>query len=568
MARNDMRFPILYALAYPERLSNPFGELSLAGARFEFSEVEPERYPAIGLARDALAEGGAAPAVLNAANEIAVEAFLSGKIRFPSIVRIVAETRTAFGRRGAPDSVAEAEEIDRQGPRDGPGARSPVFRSSRVSFLEDVLAMAVVLSIVVFIHEFGHFATAKLAKFPVEVFSFGFGKRLFGVKWRGTDYRVSALPLGGYVRVLGLGPDESTAVGAAEASAAVSGPRWKRAAILLAGPAMNFVLAIALGAGVFMVGRKVPAYRLQPAVVQSIAPNSAGQAAGFRKGDRIVAIDGKAVENWQDAEFAFAISPRQKLSVAVDRAGSSLTIPLVPRGVSKFDIGYTGIGPALHPRVGRVLSRSPAEAAGFQSGDVILSVSGETVESVPEVLEAVGRHSPGPETFVVTRKGQTLPLTVSPRKESDGWKIGVSLNVDVPEVLEKFPPVEAVRQGWRSLRTDTQATLGVIVKLFAGRASVKQMSGPIAIGQFAGEAAREGFIPLVSLMGMLSLQLGILNLLPVPMLDGGQLAVLLVEGAIRRDFSLRVKERILQFGFVLLVLLMGVVIYNDILKVF
>ncbi len=437
-----------------------------------------------------------------------------------------------------------------------------------MSFLEDVLAMAVVLSIVVFIHEFGHFATAKLAKFPVEVFSFGFGKRLFGVKWRGTDYRVSALPLGGYVRVLGLGPDESTAVGAAEASAAVAGPRWKRAGILLAGPAMNFVLAIALGAGVFMVGRKVPAYRLQPAVIQSIAPNSAGQAAGFRKGDRIVAIDGKPVENWQDAEFAFAISPRQKLSVAIDRAGSSLTIPLVPRGVSKFDIGYTGIGPALRPRVGRVLSRSPAEAAGFQSGDVILSVSGETVESVPEVLEAVGRHSPGPETFVVTRKGQTLPLTVSPRKETDGWKIGVSLDVDVPEVLEKFPPVEAVRQGWRSLRTDTQATLGVIVKLFAGRASVKQMSGPIAIGQFAGEAAREGFIPLVSLMGMLSLQLGILNLLPVPMLDGGQLAVLLVEGLIRRDFSLRVKERILQFGFVLLVLLMGVVIYNDILKVF
>ncbi len=234
-----------------------------------------------------------------------------------------------------------------------------------MSFLEDVLAMAVVLSIVVFIHEFGHFATAKLAKFPVEVFSFGFGKRLFGVKWRGTDYRVSALPLGGYVRVLGLGPDESTAVGAAEASAAVAGPRWKRAAILLAGPAMNFVLAIALGAGVFMVGRKVPAYRLQPAVVQSIAPNSAGQAAGFRKGDRIVAIDGKPVENWQDAEFAFAISPRQKLSVAIDRAGSSLTIPLVPRGVSKFDIGYTGIGPALRPRVGRVLSRSPAEAAGI-----------------------------------------------------------------------------------------------------------------------------------------------------------------------------------------------------------
>jgi regulator of sigma E protease len=437
-----------------------------------------------------------------------------------------------------------------------------------LNFLQDVLAMVVVLSIVVFIHEFGHFATAKLLNFPVEVFSFGFGKRLFGVKWRGTDYRVSALPLGGYVRVVGLGPDESTAVGAADASPAVAGPRWKRAAILLAGPGMNFVLAVALQAGVFMVGRKVPAYRLQPAVVQSIAPNSPGQQAGFQKGDRIVAIDGKPVENWQDAEFAFAISPRQKLSVKVDRGGSPVSIDLVPRGVSKFDIGYTGIGPSLRPRVARVLPRSPAASAGFQPGDVIVSVSGEKVESVPEVLEAIGRHAPGPETFVMSRRGRPVTLTVSPRREAEGWKIGTAIDIEVPEVVEKFPPVEAVRQGWRSLRTDTQATLGVIVKLFAGRASVKQMSGPIAIGQFAGEAAREGIIPLVGLMGMLSLQLGILNLLPVPMLDGGQLAVLLVEGAIRRDFSIRVKERILQFGFVLLVLLMGVVIYNDILKVF
>ena len=428
--------------------------------------------------------------------------------------------------------------------------------------------MAIVLSIVVFIHEFGHFATAKLLKFPVEVFSFGFGKRLFGVHWRGTDYRVSALPLGGYVRVLGLGPDESTTVGAAESAAAVAGPRWKRAAILLAGPAMNFVLAVALQAGVFVVGRKVPAYRLQPPVVQSIAPGSPGQQAGFQKGDRIVSIDGKRIDNWQDAEFAFAISPRQKLSVGVARAGASLTVPLVPRGVSKFDIGYTGIGPALRPRIARVLPHSPAAAAGFQPGDLIFSVSGDPVESVPEVLEAIGRHAPGPEVFVVKRQGAPVTSPVSPRKEVDGWKIGTSIDVDVPEVLEKFPPVEAIRQGWRSLRTDTQATLGVIVKLFAGKASVKQMSGPIAIGQFAGEAAREGVIPFVGLMGMLSLQLGILNLVPVPMLDGGQLAVLLVEGAIRRDFSLRVKERILQFGFALLVLLMGIVIYNDILKVF
>jgi regulator of sigma E protease len=437
-----------------------------------------------------------------------------------------------------------------------------------MNFLQDVLAMAVVLSIVVFIHEFGHFAVAKLFGFPVEVFSFGFGKRIVGVKWKETDYRISALPLGGYVRVSGLGPDESTAVGAVESAGAVSGPRWQRALILLAGPVMNFALAIALSAAIFVAGRSVPAYRLEPPVIRSIAANSPGAQAGFRKGDRILSIDGSPTPTWQEAEFAFSVAPRQKLAVEIERDGARQTIPVVPRAVSKFDLGFTGLGPALPPKIGRVLPRSPAQEAGLRPGDLVKSIDGEKVESLTDVTDAVARHAPGPETFLVSRGGQPVSLAVRPRQESGAWKIGVQLEPDVAEVIERYPPGEAIRQGWRSLRTDTQATLAVLAKLFQGKASVKQMSGPIAIGQFAGEAAREGIGPFIALMGMLSLQLGILNLLPVPMLDGGQLAVVVIEGALRRDFSLRVKERILQFGFVLLVLLMGIVIYNDILKVF
>jgi regulator of sigma E protease len=437
-----------------------------------------------------------------------------------------------------------------------------------VNFLEDVLAMAIILSIVVFIHEFGHFAVAKLFGFPVEVFSFGFGKRLFGVKWKETDYRVSALPLGGYVRVTGLGPDESTTVGAGEPNVAVAGPRWQRALIMLAGPVMNFVLAISLQAGIFMAGRRVPAYRLEPPVIQSIAANSPGAGAGFRKGDRILSIDGSPTPTWQEAEFAFSVAPRQRLSVEIERDGRRETLSIVPRAVSKFELGFTGLGPALPPKVGRVLPRSPAAEAGFRPGDLIRSINGQRVESITDVTDAVARFAPGPETFSVVRGGHPIGVVVAPRQDSGAWKIGVQLEPDVKEVIERFPPGEAIRQGWRSLRTDTQATLAVLARLFQGKASVKQMSGPIAIGQFAGEAAREGAGPFIALMGMLSLQLGILNLLPVPMLDGGQLAVIVVEGTLRRDFSLRVKERILQFGFVLLVLLMGIVIYNDILKVF
>jgi len=437
-----------------------------------------------------------------------------------------------------------------------------------MSFLQDVLAMAIILSIVVFIHEFGHFAVAKLFGFPVEVFSFGFGKRLVGFKWNETDYRISALPLGGYVRVTGLGPDESTTVGAAESPAAVAGPRWKRALILLAGPVMNFVLAISLQSGIFMAGRRVPEYRLQPPVIQSIVAGSPGALAGFRKGDRILSIDGSATPTWQEAEFDFSVAPRQRLAVEIDRGGARQTIPIVPRAVSKFDLGFTGLGPALPPRVGRVLPRSPAAEAGLKAGDLIVSIAGQNVESITEVTDAVGRHAPGPEGFAVRRAGQLVTVPVSPRQEAGAWKVGIQLEPDVKEVIERSPPGEAIRQGWRGLRTDTQATLAVLVKLFQGKASVKQMSGPIAIGQFAGEAAREGAGPFIALVGMLSLQLGILNLLPVPMLDGGQLAVVVIEGTIRRDFSMRVKERILKFGFVLLVLLMGIVIYNDILKVF
>jgi len=437
-----------------------------------------------------------------------------------------------------------------------------------MSFLQDVLAMAIILSIVVFIHEFGHFAVAKLFGFPVEVFSFGFGKRLVGFKWKETDYRISALPLGGYVRVAGLGPDESTTVGAAERPAVVAGPRWQRALILLAGPVMNFVLAISLQSGIFMAGRRVPEYRLQPPVIQSIVAGSPGAQAGFHKGDRILSIDGSATPTWQEAEFEFSVAPRQRLSVEIDRGGARQTLTVVPRAVSKFDLGFTGLGPALPPRVGRVLPRSPAAEAGLKAGDLIVSIAGENVESITEVTDAVGRHAPGPEVFAVRRAGQLVTVPVSPRQEAGAWKVGIQLEPDVKEVIERFPPGEAIRQGWRGLRTDTQATLAVLVKLFQGKASVKQMSGPIAIGQFAGEAAREGAGPFIALVGMLSLQLGILNLLPVPMLDGGQLAVVVIEGAIRRDFSMRVKERILQFGFVLLVLLMGIVIYNDILKVF
>jgi regulator of sigma E protease len=445
-----------------------------------------------------------------------------------------------------------------------------------LTILSNTLALIVVLSVLVVAHEFGHFTVAKAFRFPVEVFSVGFGKRLFGKKWRGTDYRFSAIPLGGYVRVLGLGPDESTLAEGSSQEAPTVGKRWQRALVLLAGPGMNFVLAIVLHATVFAVGVKVPAYELQPPVIQVVEPDSPGAAAGFHPGDRVVAINGDATPRWRDVLFIFGMSAREKLDVNVDRGGQSLTLQVVPRPNTKYDLGYVGLlpdfGTSVRPRVGSVVGGSPAEKAGLKAGDIILSVAGHPIQGAPDQIftnfvSAVTGAAPGPFPVEYRRGEKTLTAMVTPRRDPDGsWKVGVQVGGDLPEVLERFPPRQAFVEGWRRVQTDFRMTLSILGRLFRGRASMKSMSGPLDIAKFSGEAARTGAMPLVALMAAISLQLGIFNLLPIPVLDGGHLFLLGLESVARRDFSLRVKERILQVGFVMILALLAVVLYNDLAK--
>jgi regulator of sigma E protease len=445
-----------------------------------------------------------------------------------------------------------------------------------LTILSNTLALIVVLSVLVVAHEFGHFAVAKSFRFPVEVFSVGFGKRLFGKKWRGTDYRVSAIPLGGYVRVVGLGPDESTVTEGTSRDAAPVGKRWQRGLILLAGPGMNGVLALALHTAVFAIGVRVPAYQLEPPVVQVVQKDSPGMAAGFRPGDRILAIDGHRTRRWRDAEYAIAVSAGQKLDVEVERGGERLDLPLTPRPVGKYDQGDAGLypdfGTDVRPRIAAVVSGSPAEAAGLKAGDVVLSIGGRRIVGAPDQIfsnfvAAVAASAPGPFPLEYERDGKTRSVEVSPRHESDGsWKVGVQVGPDLPDVLERFPLGQAFTEGWRRVKTDFRMTLTILGRLFRGRASMRSMSGPLDIAKFSGEAARSGAMPLVALMAAISLQLGIFNLLPIPVLDGGHLFLLGVEGIARRDFSLRVKERILQLGFVMILALLAVVLYNDLAK--
>ena len=443
-----------------------------------------------------------------------------------------------------------------------------------MNIIGNVFALILVLSVLVFVHEFGHFAVAKAFGFPVEVFSFGFGKRLFGWKWKGTDYRISALPLGGYVRVIGLGPDESTLAEGTSAETAPVGKRWQRALILLAGPGMNFVLALVLHTAVFALGVKVPEYQLQPAVIQVVEPNSPAAKSGFRPADRIVSINGTETPRWRDAEFLIAMNAREKLTVEVDRQGAGVFLEVVPRADSKYDIGDIGAYPGapVQPKIASVMSGSPAEKAGLKPGDVIVSVAGRTIRAYPQevfqkFVAAVTAAAPGPFDMSYERNGKPRVAKIAPRKEPDNtWKIGVSVTADLAEVVERFPLPEAFREGWRRVQTDFRTTLSVLGRLFRGRASMRTMSGPIDIAKFSGAEARRGAVPLVALMAAISLQLGIFNLLPIPVLDGGHLFLICVEGLVRRDFSLRVKERILQVGFLMILAILSVVIYNDLAK--
>lgn len=444
-----------------------------------------------------------------------------------------------------------------------------------MTILGNTLALLLVLSVLVVVHEFGHFAVAKWFRFPVEVFSVGFGKRLFGKKVNGTDYRVSAIPLGGYVKVVGLGPDESTLADGTSGQTPPVGKRWQRALILIAGPAMNLVLALLLHTAVFAVGVEVPEYELKAPVVRVVDPKGAGAEAGFLPGDRILAIDGKETPRWRDAQFLFAMNAREKLAVRVERDGIEKTLEVTPRATTKYDLGDAGLypdfGTSVRPRLATVFPGGPADAAGLNKGDIILSIAGREIRDAPDVatekfVAAIGAAAPGPVAIEYLRDGERGATRVTPRREGDSWKIDVRIGADIPEVIERFPIGQAFVEGWRRVKTDFRMTLSILGRLFRGKASIKTMSGPLDIAKFSGEAARTGAVPLIALMAVISLQLGIFNLLPVPVLDGGHLFLLTLEGAARRDFSLRVKERILQLGFLMIVALLVVVLYNDLAK--
>jgi len=434
-------------------------------------------------------------------------------------------------------------------------------------FLISLLAVVVILGFMILIHEFGHYAVAKWLGVRVEVFSIGFGKRLLGFRKGETDYRISAIPLGGYVKMSGENPmDERTLInGAPDPAEFLSHSRWHRFLIAIAGPAMNIMLAIFLLVGVFMVHYEYPAIYDEPTVIGWIMQNTAAAKAGLQTGDRIVRIDGLENPTWEQVDIREALSPNQPLDVTVDRNHELLTKTVTPQPYGVDQIGFAGWA-AKEPCVcvTDLTPGMPAEKAGLQEGDQILAVDGKPVPALAAMVEMLETSKDKPIDLTIRRGSETKDFTVQPVLLEKKYRIGIG---SMPMKVTSLSFPAALHLSLQENKKASLLILELVQKMLQGKISVRSIEGPIRIGQAAGEAAkRKGWTPLLLLTSAISLNLGVFNLLPIPILDGGVIFFLLIESLLRHDISLRIKERVYQAAFVFLVLFAVMVIYNDLVK--
>ncbi len=423
----------------------------------------------------------------------------------------------------------------------------------------NLVAFILVLGFLIFAHEAGHFFVAKLFKVRVLVFSFGFGKRLFGFRRGDTDYRVSLIPLGGYVRMAGDNPDE---VQGGKEDEFLSKPKWQRFLILFAGPLMNILIAIVFMAGIAMVGTE---FRIIRAVIGQIIPDKPAARAGLQPGDQIVQIGNEKINDFDDLKLIITMNAGTTLRVQYLRNGDLRTTTMTPERENDVygPVGRAGLIPYLDPIVGRVTPGSPAARAGIRTGDRIIAVNGKPIQDMTQ-LDEVLRKTPEIDLTLGMQRGSTtyearLPAqTLNPADPYRGFLPPTEIRK-----LSLIPALQdSVQQNWKMLRLAGAA----VARMFRPEGSVKELSGPISIARISGEMLRRGWMEVIVLMAMISLQLGVMNLLPIPVLDGGHIAILLVEGAARRDLSIRAKERIQQVGFAALAALMIVVLYNDVIS--
>lgn len=442
--------------------------------------------------------------------------------------------------------------------------------------LQVIVEFAIVLGFMVLVHELGHFAVAKWCGVRVEAFSIGFGPRLFGFRKGETDYRISLLPLGGYVKMSGETPGESPTGDPGEFS---THPRWQRVLIAFAGPLANFILSFVLLLFLGMFHHPVAEYLDGAAVVDYVTQGSAAARAGVQPGDIISSFNGQANPHWLDVLYGCALNQRRSVPITVQRGtlstSSSFACELDEKAADQFEALLSlGLAPRVQPQpleVTSVVSDTPAERAGLKAADRILRVDNlEAHSAYPALTSYLHDRNGAPVTLSVLRGGQTLSLNVTPEKmptergESD-FRLGFS-NRRPPTKIVHLGLFAAAKESVHENVTNSTLVFRILKGIFTRHVSVKSMSGPVGIAQQIDLAAQNGYWSLVDFMSTISLQLGIMNLLPIPILDGGMILFLAIESMLRRDVNQEIKERVYQVAFVCLILFATFVLFNDITK--
>jgi regulator of sigma E protease len=420
-------------------------------------------------------------------------------------------------------------------------------------------AFVLVLGVIIFFHEFGHFITAKAFGMRVYIFSFGFGRRLFGFKWGDTDCRVSLIPLGGYVKLEGeqddLLSENTSALG--DGRDFVSRPRWQRFIVYLAGPFMNGVLAVAVFTVLFMAGFGVDASRYDRPIVGAVQAGSPAEAAGLQPGDEILVIDDKPLSNWEEVLYEVALRPDRNLRLRVRRGGRDMDVTVRSTSAAPHRMGQIGVAPVV--RIGDLTPGGPAQQAGLQVDDGILRIDETPIQSFDDIPPLVKASRDRSLKLTIYRGGAVQEVLVTPRN----GLIGIRPKV----IVKKFPVAQAVPAAVGETWRMTKETVGLLKGLVMARISAKAaVSGPLGIAQASGMAARGGWRQLFALIAGISISVGILNLFPLAPLDGGHLAILAGESLIRRNFSVTLKAWFMNAGFGVLLLLIAFVLYSDLSK--
>jgi regulator of sigma E protease len=435
-----------------------------------------------------------------------------------------------------------------------------------------LLAFAFVLGVLVFVHELGHFLAAKRVGIRVLKFQLGFNPTVLSFRRGDTEYGIGALPLGGYVKMAGENPEDverdERGNPIVKSDEFLSKTKWERFQVLIMGPIMNLLLAVILTAVVLHQGLDKAVYEDQPVVVGVVTQGSAAEKADIRPGDRIVSVAGRSVETWDQFLMAVGSKPNRETTIGLLRQGLEQTrtvTPTVMGGQSRFEFGDIGVLPNVHPHLKSVTPNDPGDRAGLKAGDVIVAVDGQPMTFHWHMREAIAKHPGQTMQLSILRDGAAKTIAVTPDKHGTvGW-LGVLPVDDIVSLKPGFG--QAITLSVEKNIEMSRLIFQTLGGLFTRETSPRQLMGPIAIAQLSGESAQLGWIALITLMASISLNLGLLNLMPVPVLDGGHIFIMALEGLARRDFSQAVKEKMLMAGFAVILMLMVTVIYNDLTRI-